>query len=357
MIGKRLILARTAAGLSLRDLEAKIGNLVTAQAIGKYERDGSMPSSGVLLALAAGLGVPEDYLLGSSEIELEAVEFRKKSIATKRDESQVKAYALQLLERYLAIEEVLNLSSKDWNKPREAPFPVNELSEADRAARSLRQHWGLGIDPIPDLMELLEEQGVKVLALDQSGIDGLMARVVRPNKAPAPIIAVNANDCGERQRFTLAHELGHLILEPAAGLDVEKAAHRFAGAMLMPAEALWREIGKHRSSIGLGELFRLKQIFGVSVQALAYRCKDLGIFPAPLFRSLYQEFERRGWRKPPYDEPWSGLPQKPKRFERLCLRALSEGAISEARAAELLGVSIRDLQNDMDEPPKQDSVH
>lgn len=353
MIGKRLLLARTAAGLSLRDLQAKIGNLVTAQAIGKYERNESMPRSGVLLALIKALGVSEDYLLGNAEIELEAVEFRKKTIATKRDESQVKASALQLLERYLAIEEVLNLASQDWNKPREAPYPAKELSDADRAAHSLREHWSLGIDPIPDLMEVLEEQGVKVLAIDQAGIDGLMARVIRPGKAATPIIAVNANDCSERQRFTLAHELGHLVLEPTDALDGEKVAHRFAGAMLMPAEAIWREIGKHRTQISLGELFRLKSVFGVSVQALTYRCKDLGIFSDSLFRTLFQEFERRGWRKPPYDEPLSTLPRKPKRFERLCLRALAENAISESRAAELLGVSMSALQFDMDEPPQE----
>lgn len=64
----------------------------------------------------------------------------------------------------------------------------------------------------------------------------------------------------------------------------EKAANYFAGAFLMPAEALLgAEIGKHRKSISLEEFFDLKQLFGVSVQALTYRCKDLGIprWPIP----------------------------------------------------------------------------
>lgn len=78
MIGKRLKLARSAAGLSLRELEAKIENLVTAQAIGKYERDESMPSSDILIALAFALGVSVDYMIGDSEIILETIEFRKK---------------------------------------------------------------------------------------------------------------------------------------------------------------------------------------------------------------------------------------------------------------------------------------
>ena len=209
----------------------------------------------------------------------EAVEFRKKKITSRREESQVEAQVLHLLERYLLVEEVLNLHSVEWHRPPEAPYPVmRDVSEADRAAQSLRDHWSLGIDPIPNVVELLEDQGIKVLAFDLTHIDGLTARVRRPGKDAVPVIVVNHQDWGERQRFTLAHELGHLVMEVSARVGEEKAAHRFAGAFLMPADALWAEIGKHRTSIGWGELFELKQLFGTSVQAITYRCKDLGIF-------------------------------------------------------------------------------
>ena len=83
MIGQRLKLARSASGLSLRDLESAIGNLVTAQAIGKYERNEDMPSSGVLSALARALNVSEDYLIATDDMVLDGVEFRKKGIASK----------------------------------------------------------------------------------------------------------------------------------------------------------------------------------------------------------------------------------------------------------------------------------
>ena len=352
MIGQRLKLARSAAGLSLRDLEEKIGNRVTAQAIGKYERNESMPSSGVLIALADALGVSVDYLVGDQEMMLEEVEFRKKTITSKREESQVEAKTLHLLERYLMVEELLHLRSVEWHSPREAPYPVmRDVFEADRAARSLRDHWGLGHDPIPNLVELLEEQGIKILAVDLTNIDGLTARVRRTQKSDVPVIVVNRKEWGERQRFTLAHELGHLVMDVSAKLDEEKAAHRFAGAFLMPAGALWAKIGKHRTSIGWDELFELKQIFGASVQAVTYRCKDLGIFNVSLFRRLFDEFTRRGWRTPPYKEPYAKEGEKPKRFERLTFRALAEGAISEPKAAELLGVSVRELNRRMEEPP------
>ena len=132
------------------------------------------------------------------------------------------------------------------------------------------------------------------------------------------------------------------------------AAHRFAGAFLMPAETLRVEIGKRRKSMGWSELFDLKQIFGVSVQALTYRCKDLGIFSNALLQLLFKEFSRRGWRSPPYQEPNNIPREEPARFERLCFRALAEGAVSEAKAAELLGSSVRELTRRMEEPPSSD---
>ncbi len=355
-VGQRIRVSRRACGLSLRDLEARIGNRVTAQAISKYERDESMPSSGVLIALADALEVPIDYLASDSKIRLEAVDFRKKRLTSRREEAQVEANVLHLLERYLTVEEILGLPTVAWDMPRDAPWPVlHDPAEAEPAALGMRAHWGLGFDPIPNLVDLLEERGIKVLSMSLPNIDGLTARVRREDRSLASVVVVNRDDWGERQRFTLAHELGHMALDPAAKVDEEKAAHRFAGAFLMPAETLRAEIGKHRKSIGWGELFELKRIFGVSVQAITYRCKDLGILGASAFRTLFNEFTRRGWRSPPYREPGAMPGERPLRFERLCFRALSEGAISEAKAAELLGHSVHELNRRMDEPPSLDA--
>ncbi len=350
MIGRRLKIARAASGLSLRGLASRIENLVTAQAIGKYERDESMPSSGVLIALANALDVSVDYLVGDQEMVLEAVEFRKKKITSRREQARVEAKVLHLLERYLVVEELLGLSSVEWNRPREVPYPlVQDISEADRAARSLREYWGVGTDPIPNLVELLEKQGIKILSVALTNISGLTARVSCTHRKAVPVIVVNREDCGERQRFTLAHELGHMVMDESSGIDSEKAAHRFAGAFLMPAEALLGEIGKRRTFIGGRELFYLKQLFGTSVQAITYRCKDLGIFSESLFQSLFHEFSRLGWRKPPCKEPCALPGEEPTRFRRLTFRALAEEIISEPKAAELLGLPVRELNWRMEE--------
>jgi Zn-dependent peptidase ImmA (M78 family) len=351
MIGHRLKLARSAASLSLRDLQAKIGNRVTAQAIGKYERDASVPSSSVLIALSDALGVSLDYLVGDQAMVLDGVEFRKKHITSKKDQARVQAKALHVIERYLMVEEILALPSAAWDKPREAPYPVRELADADRAARCLREHWNVGIDPIPDLIELLEERGIKVVVVDaEERIDGLAAQVRRAGREPVRVIVIRKGVHGERQRVNLAHELGQMLMEVEGDEKFcEQAAHRFAGAFLMPAEALWSNVGRHRRAIGWSELFALKELFGASMQAITYRCSDLGIFPTPLSQRLLREFSRLGYSSPPKYEPHHLPEEKPERFERLCYRALAEGALSEPKTAELLDITVRALNRRMEE--------
>ena len=346
MIGNRLKLARSASGLSLRGLSDRIGNRVSAQAIGKYERNESMPSSGVLIALADALRVSVSYVTGDPNISLESVEFRTEGVTSRREKDRIKAIVLHKLERYLTIEELLDLPSVHWHKPLSVPFPVvNDLLEADRAASSLRNDWGLGINPIPDMAELMEDRGVKILFCELPNVVGLTTQVHRDGKPDAHVIVVNQGDTSDRQRFTIAHEIGHMVLDIGPRVDEEKAAHRFAGAFLLPEEVLWAKIGRHRSDIDWKELLVLKLTFGISIQAITYRCKDLGIISEALMGRLFDIFEADGWRDPPYMEPLDMLGNRSGRFERLCFRALAEGAISESKASELLEVPVNDLDS------------
>ena len=346
MIGKRLKLARTAAGLSLRGLAAVIEQRVSAQAIGKYERDETMPGSGVLIALADALHTSVDYLLGDPDLLLDDLKFRKNAFTSKRALARVEAAVLADLERYLAVEDILGLPSARWDQPRDAPYPVrHDAIEADRGADALRLHWGLGHGPVPNVVELLEERGIKIFSLPLGTVGGLAARARRAGLAPVPFVVVNAEDWGERQRFTIAHELGHIVLDISRNLDAERVAHRFAGAFLMPAEALRLEVGKRRSALSLGELLALKHVFGVSIQALTHRCRDLDIIGVATYRALFNEFDRLGWRSHPFKEYGTKAGELPNRFGRLCLRALAEGAITDSRAAELLNIGIGDVND------------
>jgi transcriptional regulator with XRE-family HTH domain len=269
MIGHRIKVARAAAGLSLRDLAEAMGGVVSAQAIGKYERDEDMPGSRALIALADALGVTEDYLLSENEIALEGVDFRKKAGSSAREEATLEARTIHMLERYLTVEDLLQLRSVDWEQPRSAPHPVADVRDAEDAARSVRDDWGLGNEPIPQLAELLEERGVKVMSLDLDDIDGLAAKVRRRGRDAARVIVIKRSTWSERKRFNLAHELGHMVLNVAAG-----------GC---PACGSWRQpviVELRRASRAQGALRRQHPGARVSVQGLGY------YQPGGLFKAL-----------------------------------------------------------------------
>jgi Zn-dependent peptidase ImmA (M78 family) len=162
-----------------------------------------------------------------------------------------------------------------------------------------------------------------------------------------PVIVVNGEEPGERQRFTLAHELAHLLLSLRRDEGHEALCHRFAGAFLVPADALFDALGRARRVLSMGELFSLKSLFGVSAQAIARRAKDLGIVSDAVYEALCRQFSARGWRR---REPNPLPAERPERFQRLCFHAVSEGIVSESRGAELLGVPIREFIGKLENP-------
>jgi Zn-dependent peptidase ImmA (M78 family) len=151
----------------------------------------------------------------------------------------------------------------------------------------------------------------------------------------APVIVTKAGLPGDRQRFNLAHELGHLVMIIDHTVDEEKAAHRFASAFLVPASTVLFELGQHRSQLDFNELYLLKRKYGLSMQAWIYRSRDLGIIGENTTEKLYRLFSQKGWKK---KEPGEALPpEEPLRFRRLVYHALAEDLISQTRAKELLG--------------------
>jgi Zn-dependent peptidase ImmA (M78 family)/DNA-binding XRE family transcriptional regulator len=346
MIGNRLKRAREALGMSLRELEAAIQGQVSAQAIGKYERNEMMPSSTILLALSKALEVSPEYLLSERDIELTGVDFRKAPQAGAKEERAVEASVLDQVERYLELEELLPGVEQFWEAPSDQMFQIGRIEDAEQAADALRHLWELGIDAIPSLAELLEDKGVKVIALAlPENVSGSKAFVQRPDRQDVPVIVVNGGHNGERQRFTLAHELAHLVLRFSGLNDAEqeKAADRFAGAFLMAKDMVRRLLGPHRTSISIGELAELKKLFKVSIASLVVRCAQLGIITKAVYGRLWAQIKDLGWNGQASNEPGTLTAEVPQRMERLCLRAVAEGAISEARAAELLGISVREL--------------
>lgn len=352
MLGARLKLARKREGLSLRQLSALLeeSGRVSAQALGKYERGEMMPGSAVLIALSKALGQPVRTFMSPMASELAEVDFRKTAAASARDRARVEAAVLDHVERYLTVEEILDLDSADWNAPF-APVNLSSVEQVEDLALRVRAAWELGGDPIPDMTELLEEHGVKVSVIDLPETVSGLTCLVRwaGNRPPVPVIVVNAAHTIERRRMTLAHELAHRVIDPKSAVDEEKAATRFGGAFLMPAAHLKEEVGRRRRAFGYREVMELKRLYRVSASALLVRLEQVGI----VGRSTMVRVLRttgRGWRR---QEPWpieDAAAERATRFERLCFRALSETLISPVKAAELLDRTGRELRNDVRGP-------
>lgn len=363
MIADRLKLARRKAGFSLRDLSTAMGEKVTAQAIGKYERGECMPSSGVLLALSKALGVSLSYMLDTQGIELCGVEFRTKANTSARNRAQVETEVIEWIERYLQVERVLELDSAEWQCPVARPRKLREVGDAEKLAVDVREEWNLGTDPIPNMTELLEEKGLKVLTVSlPDRVSGLTCLVKRPDETDLPVIVVNNQFSLERRRLTLGHELAHRLIDTdsLSEKEEEKAANLFAGAFLMPQEHLLREAGKHRNALGYKEIIDLKRLYRVSGAALLMRLRQLDVITESTLIYAFQTIAR-GWRTQEPDElelpKERGQRERALRFERLSYRALAEGLISLSKGAELLRLPVFDVEAGLKGPQSANADH
>lgn len=353
MIGERIKQARKAAGLSLRALADRAG--VTAMAISKYEAGKSIPSSRVLLDLSKALGVRTEYFFRPVKIELQEVKHRKHSHLPKKALEQIEGDVKEQLERFIELEELLpNGPVKAFTLPDNLAAPITDLDQIEAVARQLRQFWDLGVDPIPVLTDMLEERGIKVFQSQaiNDRFDGLAATV-----DGVPVVVVGRGWPGDRQRFTLAHELGHLVLHGrlAQGIDEEAAANRFAGAFLAPADEVRKELGEKRSWLEPGELAVLKKSYGLSMQGWMHRAKELGILPESHYVAMRKYFNSRGWNKTEPGEQYP--PEQPQLFDQLVYRALGQELISESKAAELLRMPVSEFQKKRNNPSARPAAH
>jgi Zn-dependent peptidase ImmA (M78 family)/DNA-binding XRE family transcriptional regulator len=329
-IGQRIKQARKANHMSLRDLAGKAE--ISPMAISKYERDLDMPSSGVLLRLAQALGVSLDFLFRPQTVSVQLQAYRKHVALGVKEQDAIQMRIQEWLERYLEVESFFPDEQKKVSLPVRV---IDSIEQVEDVALELRESWKLGLDPIEDLTQLLEDQGINVGLV--SGFEHFDACTFMADDAP--VIVSKEELPGDRQRFNLGHELGHLILNVNEPLDTETACHRFVGAFLVPAEAARFELGTSRTTLGLNELHSLKQKYGLSMQAWIFRAKDLGIIPDGAAARLFQHFRANGWNR---QEPGDAIPaEKPRRMERLIYRALAEDLISRSRAQELLGAPLQ----------------
>ena len=332
MNASRLKTIRTARDLTLDELSAAMGGLVTKQALSKYERGASVPTPRVLVALAKALGVKAIELAAQPAADVRVIAFRKRASFPKGTQHALESQVALQLERRAELQDLVGQRCSG-DVPLQA-YAVRSLDDVELAAEALRDKWDLGRDPLGPIVDVLEEHCFHVVGVDASEkFDGMSAVAEVAGDPVAVAVVTRSGVCRERQRLSLGHELGHLVLAPSGGLDEEKAAYRFGAAFLAPRKTLLREVGRRRTDITSEELFILKQRFGMSVAALLYRLRDLGVISERYSQEWWRYIGSMGWKK---EEPHETPPEEPQWLAQSTLRAFSEGLITQADAEALL---------------------
>ncbi len=336
MLGERIKRARIKSGLSLDALALKANSIVTKQAISQYEKGQKNPSSSVIIALANALDVSVEYFFRTVNVEIGEVDFRKHSAFGKRKQEVIKEKVREYLERYIQVEDILEIKEPFVNLIEDEK--LESYDDIEDIVSKLRSEWKLGIDPILNVVEMLELKNIKVLLLeDDKKFNGLCGRA--NDDARHPFIVLNNSSvlADDRKRFTALHELGHMLL-PSHTLDEEKISDRFAGAFLFPRDSVFKEFGEKRSKISIEELKHIKLKYGISIAGIMFRLHQLNIITEAMFKRFWI-LNRSG----KYDEKIQLIrDERVSRFKNLLAHAYSEKLISLSKLAELSGLSVDD---------------
>lgn len=286
----QITFARVRRRWSKKRLASELG--VSDRTVQNYESGASPPDPQTLTKLAKLLSFPQQFFFADDSmpaINPHAVSFRSlsKMSDAKRD------CALNAGAIAIRINEWIE---SRFELPRAELPDLSDLSPEDAAA-TLRRMWGLGNAPIPNMIHLLESKGIRVFSLDLEVLDVDAFCVWHED---TPFVFLNTMKSGERSRFDAAHELGHLVRDTYSmqhgkthGPEMEREANAFASAFLMPRDSL---IAHQPAAFTLNYMMKHKQLWGVSLIALAYRYRALDLITEWHYRNLCIEIARSGYR-------------------------------------------------------------
>lgn len=256
---KMIILSRESRGLTQRKLAELLK--VSQGKISKVEQGLLGLSNDMLNNLEKVLNYPKKFFLESGQIYPPITPFhRKRKSLTKKLQSMIEAKANIYRIHILKLQNAFDIDSS---------IIYFDLDEYDRKpeniAIALRYYWKLPKGPIENLTNIIENAGIIIIPFDFNTklIDGFT--FITPKSLP--IIFVNINLPGDRLRFTLAHELGHIIMHQIPTLTMEDEANKFASEFLMPC----KEIRQQLMRLTLPRIANLKPYWKVSMASLLFK--------------------------------------------------------------------------------------
>lgn len=337
LIAQKIKSGRILSGLSQQEVADKLA--VSKQMISKYEKAESTPNGEMLIKLSDAFQVKLDYFFQENKIELKEFNFRKKSSFSLKEQLSLKEHIKVKLENYLEIEDILQIESKFQFKP----IQISESQQVVQIAGELRQLWNIGKDPIHNIIQMLEDREIKVVEHQPGNLkfDGLATFI----NEKFPVIVINSQFSVERKRFTLLHELGHIILDfkDLDNKSVENLCNQFAGEFLFPSENVIQEFGRKRDSISVDELIEAQRKYGISIQAIIHRLASLNILSESKKTLFYKQLNANRSFKARIDESRFESAEISNRYSQLVYRALAQSLISQSKAATLLGISLDEI--------------
>ncbi|MHA6780054.1 helix-turn-helix domain-containing protein [Pseudonocardia saturnea] len=328
---ERLTLAREKRKLTKQQLADRCN--VSRRTVTAWER-GEIESPPVAL-LAEKLDFPAEYFQAGDPalVDPEAVSFRALSSTTARQVHSAMATASLSIELSDWIEQHYRLPSVD--------FPPDEDGDVRpvMSAEAMRRYWRIRPGPIQNMFKTLERRGVRIFSLPCGDREIDAFSFWREGK---PYIFLNPDRSAERQRFDLAHELGHIVLHRGRQLSrsraIEQQANDFASTFLVPADSLYQQVV---GTLRYADIFKLKEHWRVSALAMVERLRRLDIITEWIHRRWIIELTQEGYRS---NEP-VGIDLESSQLLKEILEKAHEDGWTIARIAAALRINQGDLND------------
>lgn len=343
----RLLQVLAARRLTQVQLAAMVG--VSPSTVSKWKSEEQAPEPATLERLAEVVNVRPEWFLRSTINDFTPPLFRSNASAHVAARDMMRARLQWGQDITVALQDFVDLPVVNIPDSRAAHPDDISNEEIEAAAEQCRATWSLGTGPIADVLLAMESAGI-VVVREETGVAAIEGVSTWSSEAKRPFVLLAADKGnGFRSRFDAAHELGHLVLhrhigritDPARHKAMEKQAHRFAGAFLLPAQSFGQDVSL---PITLDSLLLLKQRWGVSAAAMIMRLEALGILSSDEATTLFKRRSARwGAKAEPNDD--TRLPEKPRLLKRTIELLLSSGVLTTEGIQQHLGLAAVDIES------------
>lgn len=349
--GARLKAARLYRGLTIADVASMSD--VSKQAISQFENGKTEPKLETLMRLTQVLLFPREYFYEKTQKKISIGDTYFRSLAsTTNKERLIQIECVKLLVAiYKAIDEYIAFPKLNLYT-----VPENFDFDMERLAREVRSYWKLGNKKIPNIINVLETNGVIVNTRFTNGkkIDAYSQIERIDNETIAVIILGDDKENAFRRNFSAAHELGHLLLDDFFDIEgmskleykeMEDMMNRFAGALLVPEQVYRLELQTNLKT-ELNFYIELKQKYGVSAAALIVRARQLGELSINQYQYLMKQLSQKGYRTcEPYDRETKQM--KPRYLKEAIKMIIEEDKVSGREFLETLSLNGMTLSEDI----------